>query len=570
MPDIKTHNLPMKQLPAKQKIALIVFGLCLSLLLIETGLRIGGLIFISLQEYRNIASIRQKGTYRIICLGESTTGIGGKYSYPSQLEEVLNRRNIGIKFSVINKGLPGLHTNDILERLDDNLNKYSPDMVVAMIGINDEKDNFGKYTSYENGREPRLRPFFKSLRIYKLARLLWSGIVKHAPFHGLFNCEAEASTIETKDIRYFIDVGKYYYNKGEHLKAEEMFKNALAIDPDNNEAAVNLTMIYRVLGRYNEALAMLKKISKIDPEDPGIYVELIKCYTGIGDYYSAKDTFKKAVRLNKNTSEAYFALGWSYVKREKYDKAGLLYRKAIEIDPFNHIEYYTELTRMYDCETLEAIYEKAIEANPRLYRLYLHLSQKYYSFGNKDKAIYLINKAIEINQEDTWAYSQLADYYMRLRDYHKAEEAYKKILDLSPDNQFAYGGLAICYKEQQKYELFERYHKKVTDLISGRYLPMTQRNYQRLKKTLLQRGIKLACVQYPVRSVEPLKKMVGIDKDVIFVDNQKIFKDALKKASYDEYFTDNFGGDFGHCTPKGNRLLAENIADVILKECFGK
>ena len=31
---------------------------------------------------------------------------------------------------------------------------------------------------------------------------------------------------------------------------------------------------------------------------------------------------------------------------------------------------------------------------------------------------------------------------------------------------------------------------------------------------------------------------------------------------------DMFGGDFGHCTVKGNRLLAENVARVILKEIF--
>jgi hypothetical protein len=31
-----------------------------------------------------------------------------------------------------------------------------------------------------------------------------------------------------------------------------------------------------------------------------------------------------------------------------------------------------------------------------------------------------------------------------------------------------------------------------------------------------------------------------------------------------------FGGDFGHCSRNGNRLLAKNIADVILKEVFGK
>jgi len=42
----------------------------------------------------------------------------------------------------------------------------------------------------------------------------------------------------------------------------------------------------------------------------------------------------------------------------------------------------------------------------------------------------------------------------------------------------------------------------------------------------------------------------------------------LKKISYNDYFTDMFAGDFGHCTRKGNRLLAENIANVILKEYF--
>jgi hypothetical protein len=99
---------------------------------------------------------------------------------------------------------------------------------------------------------------------------------------------------------------------------------------------------------------------------------------------------------------------------------------------------------------------------------------------------------------------------------------------------------------------------------------MTWHNYQELKRILDKRGIKLVCLQYPVRSIEPLKKIFEDEKGVIFVDNERIFKDALKKTSYKEYFTDMFGGDFGHCTRKGNRLLAENIANVILKEPFGK
>jgi hypothetical protein len=55
---------------------------------------------------------------------------------------------------------------------------------------------------------------------------------------------------------------------------------------------------------------------------------------------------------------------------------------------------------------------------------------------------------------------------------------------------------------------------------------------------------------------------------VLFVDNEAVFKNAICNAGYNTYFIDMFGGDFGHCTSLGNRLLAENIAGVILKEVF--
>ena len=66
----------------------------------------------------------------------------------------------------------------------------------------------------------------------------------------------------------------------------------------------------------------------------------------------------------------------------------------------------------------------------------------------------------------------------------------------------------------------------------------------------------------------PLKKMFKDSNGIIFVDNEKIFKEALKNASFKEYFMDMFAGDFGHCTPKGNKLLAKNVANAILKERF--
>ena len=69
----------------------------------------------------------------------------------------------------------------------------------------------------------------------------------------------------------------------------------------------------------------------------------------------------------------------------------------------------------------------------------------------------------------------------------------------------------------------------------------------------------------------PLKKIFeGDEEGIIFVDNEKIFKDVVEKEGYQVYFRDMFGGDFGHCTNKGNKLLAGNIAKTILQEVFHK
>ena len=94
---------------------------------------------------------------------------------------------------------------------------------------------------------------------------------------------------------------------------------------------------------------------------------------------------------------------------------------------------------------------------------------------------------------------------------------------------------------------------------------VTRNNYRKLKRIVLGKDVKLVCVQYPLRLVEGLKLMFDSAQGVVFVDNKEVFKEALKNGSYEDYFEDRFAGDFGHCTGKGNYILAENVAKSILK-----
>jgi hypothetical protein len=51
----------------------------------------------------------------------------------------------------------------------------------------------------------------------------------------------------------------------------------------------------------------------------------------------------------------------------------------------------------------------------------------------------------------------------------------------------------------------------------------------------------------------------------MFIGNDTNFKEALKNHKTEDIFKDMFGKTFGHCTELGNTLIAENVAEIILK-----
>ncbi len=507
----KTHT--------NQKIALIIFGLLLGMILLELGLRIGGFILLSIQEHKNKFILKQKGSYRIMCLGESTTAGWGGNSYPRYLQEILNQRDVGIKFAVINKGIIGTNTGAIALDIEYNLDKYSPDMVITMMGINDGRYNM----AYENIPVNKQLLLIKSLRIYKFLRLLQFHIIAKIQELGIYKQNKQKkSTFKAANHLAYLDALKKQEDASKAEKEtvilskvdrlikqgivetqNDIFKKIKEIDIDHNEAYGELGFYYYLQGKYIRAEQLLKKAIEIDPPDEHAYILLGKCYTAREEYYKAEQMLKTAIRINPTTAYGYEELGFCYKNENRYGEA-------------------------------EEMYKKAIELNPKI--SLVGLIRLYKELGRYDKAVKELSENLEMNPKDEWIYASLGQ----------------------------------CYNEMGNMLLAEWYYSRANELRLSYYNLVTRRNYNRVKEIVAQKGAKLVCVQYPVRSIASLKKMFYSKKGVIFVDNEQIFKEAINETSYDEYFTDMIGGDFGHCTEKGNKLLAENIANVILEKCFNE
>ena len=186
-------------------------------------------------------------------------------------------------------------------------------------------------------------------------------------------------------------------------------------------------------------------------------------------------------------------------------------------------------------QAAEDAFRRAMRLEPRQSLPYRELGTVYLLRGRAQDASRWFEEASAVDPKDGGLLVLLGSQYLKLRQLDKAAE-------------FAREALA-----------------KANALRRRRYVAMARDNYRRVRRLVNESGAKLVCIQYPRRSLAELRNLFDDPSGVIFVDNEAPFDRALRSAPLTDYFIDFFGGDFGHCTEKGYRLLAQDIVDVILK-----
>lgn len=149
-----------------ERVALLCFGTLLGLLLLEVGLRVAA-TFVGPRAIESADRSQQ----RILTLGDSHT-YGVYYppgqSYPGQLQGELDERSPG-RYRVLNLGLPGTNSSEIVRRLPEWLSRYRPRATIICVGINNV---WNLSDTGEQASAGAVKRWWGSLRIARLSRLL--------------------------------------------------------------------------------------------------------------------------------------------------------------------------------------------------------------------------------------------------------------------------------------------------------------------------------------------------------------------------------------------------------------
>lgn len=157
------------------------------------------------------------------------------------------------------------------------------------------------------------------------------------------------------------------------------------------------------------------------------------------------------------------------------------------------------------------------------------------------------------------AFREIMGIHIETNTIEKTARYLIKALELDPKSAYLHFMLARVYRNQKNINLALEHETIAEKLLNNFSSKKTQDNYKQVASLIQNEGAIHIVMQYPMRSLNPLKLSLQDFPQIVYVDNETPFKQLAQGEHYFEYFNDICGGNFGHGTLKGNSIIAQNI-----------
>ncbi len=142
-----------------------------------------------------------------------------------------------------------------------------------------------------------------------------------------------AIALDPQDVDAHVQLGNVRTQLERHAEAADAFRNALALNVREDEAHSGLVTALARLERHDEVADAARAWSDISPENAEAHTALGIASTHLDDYETAAAAFEQAVLLDADNPETHFDLGLAELELERYESAAQRFRTTTELDP---------------------------------------------------------------------------------------------------------------------------------------------------------------------------------------------------------------------------------------------
>lgn len=238
----------------------------------------------------------------------------------------------------------------------------------------------------------------------------------------LHGCRPGMSGRERRDDAFYRRIRQAHrlIIKGKRAEGAAGVKAAVSIDPARFEYYDAATAVLSGVGMKKESIELLEQGVRRIHEPAGLFVKSpddhnrSTLYTRLGDEYwhagsvdRAEKAFEAAIRLDKDNAWARNDLGYMYAERGvKLQRALVLTLRAMDMKPNDgNIVDSVGWTyfKMGDKDRAVEYLEKAVQLEPGISDLRVHLGMAYEACGNPRSALVEYSKALKIAPQNKTA-----------------------------------------------------------------------------------------------------------------------------------------------------------------------
>jgi tetratricopeptide (TPR) repeat protein len=277
---------------------------------------------------------------------------------------------------------------------------------------------------------------------------------------------SEIVRIEPNNVDDHLLLGRLYIIDKDYLKAEAEFKAVRQIQPDSEEAVINLAYLYNEEGDNKKAVDTLESLP--DAQRSGkLYAVLGYTFEQQHDYKEAINAYKHAIDLDKDNLDAQRGLANSLLGDNQVDAALDQYKQVADADP-QDAQAYLRMSEIYRREgkfpdamaTLkkaESLVQDSLEV-PYNEALIDEAQGKY------DEAIQILRDLIDKNEKPAATYNsnernnrsvfleRLGSIYRETGKNQLAIDTFRRMIELGDDSaERAYSQIIDTYREDKQW-----------------------------------------------------------------------------------------------------------------------
>ncbi|MGW8181945.1 MAG: tetratricopeptide repeat protein, partial [bacterium] len=133
---------------------------------------------------------------------------------------------------------------------------------------------------------------------YSARHLLATLLAKRGNYRQALKEELAVLKIRSNYLPALNNLGSYYLEMEDPVKATQAFQNGIELAPHNALLRNNLALLYLKQGKYEEALEQARMATQLDPQDSLGHYYMGKAYAGNGLKDKAQRSFQQAQEMD--------------------------------------------------------------------------------------------------------------------------------------------------------------------------------------------------------------------------------------------------------------------------------